>query len=203
MSFSAELLSSIRKTKASFPLLDIARHDIYVANLSFLYDAVVASEQLLSDGVAEAGRLIGDSFNQSLQNYYQKHLEEERNHLEWLQSDLAALGVSHVNTGTDELAVAMVGSQYYFIKHLHPVALLGYLTVVEGDPVPIETVHRLGSLYGDGALRFISFHAVKDMEHRVDILSVVDTVPVELRAFIIRSADNALCWLNRASNRWR
>ena len=37
-------------------------------------------------------------------------------------------------------AAALVGAQYYWIRHVHPVALLGYVMLLEGYPPSAGTV---------------------------------------------------------------
>ncbi|MEZ5864865.1 MAG: hypothetical protein R3D25_12675 [Geminicoccaceae bacterium] len=64
--------------------------------------------------------------------YFAHHIDEERNHDVWTLEDL-------VNARFDGDAVlaqlpppslaAMVGSQYYWILHHHPAALLGYIAI--------------------------------------------------------------------------
>ena len=38
---------------------------------------------------------------------------------------------------------ALVGAQYYWIEHVHPVGLLGYVLLLEGWPPTPETVEEL------------------------------------------------------------
>jgi hypothetical protein len=66
--------------------------------------------------------------------YLERHIEEERHHDEWTLDDLAAVGIEPAQTlairPTANVA-ALVGAQYYWILHHHPVALLGYMATLE------------------------------------------------------------------------
>ena len=72
-----------------------------------------------------------------LARYLEKHIPEELHHDEWFLEDLEAFGVPRQRTLSripPSTVAAMVGSQYYWALHYHPVALLGFLAVLEGYP---------------------------------------------------------------------
>jgi hypothetical protein len=98
--------------------------------------------------------------------------------------------------------MAMVGTQYYLIKHSHPAALLGYMAVVEGDPVPLEVVDLLERTHGQDLFRFVRFHALKDLEHRTELFEVIDHAPQPLRGLISQSAENTLYYFIHAAAAW-
>ena len=56
---------------------------------------------------------------------------------------------------------ALVGSQYYWIFHFHPVALLGYIAVLEGYPPSMAMIDQLeaGTGYPREAFRTMIAHA--------------------------------------------
>ena len=63
-------------------------------------------------------------------HYLRHHISEENGHDEWLLSDLERLGypkASAVCALPLRAIVAMVGSQLYIIKEIHPIGLLGYI----------------------------------------------------------------------------
>jgi hypothetical protein len=115
--------------------------------------------------------------------YLGKHLEEERGHDEWLRQDLAAIG-----RDPDEVLTAMplpsvaalVGSQYYWIRHYHPVCLLGHIAVLEGyppDPALAEhIIARTG--YPRAGLRTLIRHAALDRRHRDELMAAIDGLPL-------------------------
>jgi hypothetical protein len=197
--FSGELLVRIRHAKAGIQI-DPQRRDTLVANLVFLHDAVVASEQLLIEAAQWSDQLSRTPFQIRLSEYYRSHLEEERDHLKWLRQDLESAGVA---IGTpNPVAMAMVGTQYYLLKHIHPCTLLGYMAIVEGDPVPLEAVDLLERTHGKDLLRFVRFHAVKDLEHRIELFELIDQTPKSLQGSISESAENVLTHLRQAVHYW-
>src|SRR5687767_9065132 len=75
-----------------------------------------------------------------LAEYFEHHAVEERGHDEWLLDDISALGISRgeVLRRLPSPAVAsLVGSQYYWMFHHHPIAYVGYTAVLEG-PASVE-----------------------------------------------------------------
>ena len=50
---------------------------------------------------------------------------------------------------------ALVGSQYYWVRHVHPVGLLGYIAMFEGYPPSRLDIDRVQEItgYGSGAFR--------------------------------------------------
>ena len=85
---------------------------------------------------------------------------------------------------------------------VHPAALLGYMAVVEGDPVPLEVVDLLERAHGKDLLRFVRFHALKDLEQRIELFEVIDDAPKPLRNYIEQSAENALDYFIQAAATW-
>lgn len=191
--FSDELLELIRVVKKMY-LFDGSKREVVLGKLKFLFHACVASEDLLVDASVVALALPSNEFNDRLASYYQTHLEEEKGEVAVLLDDLAS---AKTTPGDPSKAVmAMVGTQYYMIKHVHPVSLLGYMAVQEADPTPINVVELLENLHGKALFRFLRMHAIKDLEHRKELIEVIDSVPEELRPIIYDSAKNALGYLN-------
>jgi hypothetical protein len=192
MEFCAALMERVTNVKRTATLAELANPAVLAGNLQFLHDAMVGSEQLLRDAAAEADGALAD--------YFYEHLEEERDHVEWLREDLAAGGIPL--GPPDPLAMAMVGTQYYLLKHLHPAALLGYLAVTEGDPTPLDTVEQLEAVHGAPLLRCIRYHATADLRHREELFRVIAEVPGRHHALIASSAENALAYLVAAAAKW-
>ena len=192
--FYDDLIASVRKRKSEELTLDLQRYDIIIENLLFIYHACIASEGLLID----AAHKCGDT---ELGKYYQNHLAEEKGEIGILKSDL---GSEKIDPGTPDIySMAMVGSQYYMIRHLSPVCLLGYLAVQEADPTPIGTVELLEGLYGANLFQFLRLHAIKDLEHCKEIETVINQAPSSDHSLITFSADNALDHYGQAVMAWR
>jgi hypothetical protein len=95
----------------------------------------------------------------------------------------------------------LVGAQYYWIAHFHPVAILGYIAVLEGTP-PIEAEIRAiaerTSLPLD-AFSTLVRHARLDPHHRDDLNQALDGLPLtpQHTALIGVSAFHTVHWLGR------
>ena len=76
---------------------------------------------------------------------------------------------------------ALVGGQYYWIHHHHPVSFLGYVALMEGyPPTPelIETlIQRTG--YPEKAFQTLIEHAELDPEHRDHLDRTLDVLPLD------------------------
>lgn len=198
--FAANLLKMNSSTRRVAASIDPSQRQVVIDNLLFIRDCVVATEKLLEEGADATLVLSPSSFHSALLQYFKKHLEEERGHLDWIERDLRAAGVQ--GRETCRYAMALVGTQYYLIKHVHPVALLGYMAVVEGDPVSIDVVEAIENEHGFEALTFLRAHAVTDLEHKKELERMIDSAPEALRPLIERSAENVLQYLIQASNSW-
>ncbi|MEV7008498.1 iron-containing redox enzyme family protein [Streptosporangium sp. NPDC051022] len=114
-----------------------------------------------------------------LAGYLDRHAEEEAGHDDWLREDLALIdpAAERLLGRTPPPSVAeLVGAQYYWILHHHPVALLGYIAVLEGDaPSPglLEHIER-NTGYPRAAFRTLWRHAELDPGHREDLDRVFD-----------------------------
>jgi|SRR5215472_8223582 len=195
VTFSEYLLDRIRGAKARFrpDWSDLA---IVLNQLLFAYHCCIASEELLLDG-AKAAESREDLFSRHLGTYYRAHFEEEKGEIALLVKDLAFIGINPRASAPNPIAMGMIGSQYYMIKHLHPVCLLGYMAIQEADPTKVEVIETLEEAHGKELFSFLRLHAVKDLEHRKDLIALIDQVPGALRQPVIESTDNALAYLGR------
>jgi hypothetical protein len=198
--FSAVLVENIRDVKRASCTIDTSQLAVVIANLVFMHDVIVASEQLLIEAARSTERMLRSSFHVRLAKYYRSHLEEERDHAQWMRDDLKSVGVAPELP--NKLAVAMAGSQYYLLKHEHPAALLGYMATLEGDPVPVEVIESLEHAHGKQLLRCARMHAIKDLEHRKELFAVIDDTPDSLLGLISYSADNTLDYMVQATRTW-
>lgn len=76
-----------------------------------------------------------------------------------------------------------MGSQYYWIFHHHPVALLGYMEIAEGYPPTERQVADLMARtgYPRNAFRSLARHARLDLHHRDELHQVLDRLPLTSR----------------------
>lgn len=124
--------------------------------LAFWYQIIIASESMLEEAIAS---LQGTGWEGELRAFYQKHLEDERNHAKWLREDLGGHPIV-LHYGAAQLA----GMSYYLIRHVHPVALMGYMQALEGQPIDPAFVARMESEH-PSAVRTLKLHAEEDPKH--------------------------------------
>jgi hypothetical protein len=134
---------------------------------------------------AERSRELADTdpVAQAIERYFTKHIREEMHHDDWLLEDLAVLGYDPaelVKQPPSAAVAAMVGSQYYWINHYHPVALFGYIAVMEGYPPTEQQVDDLVARTGfpKAAFRTMLRHAKLDPGHRDDLDRALDALPL-------------------------
>lgn len=155
----------------------------FVQYLQAQYGIVCASVPLMQTAVV-ALRRQSDALAPILVPYFERHIAEETDHDRWLLEDLARLGAPPRSVAINSVA-SMVGAQYYFIHHVHPVVLLGYIFALENFPPPraaIETAmaqHHLDPV----ACRTVLFHATEDPMHARDLNDLVDRLPLTTDQF--------------------
>jgi len=116
-----------------------------------------------------------------LEEYLSHHVTEEASHDEWLLDDMEVLGFERgeVLRRVPSAAVAeLVGAQYYWLHHADPVALLGYIAVLEGDPPregELEAAAVRTHLPHDAFRTFIS-HAKLDPNHKQELDDFIDSL---------------------------
>lgn len=142
---------------------------MFIANLIFLYHLIVASENLLR--VA-----IGETLDPRLRKYFEKHLEEERDHAKWLAQDLKSINVDVKAIEPALLPIQMAGSVYYLIFHVHPTALLGYMRVLESWPMDKARLDEVSKPY-PALARTVRYHIEHDPDHLKDLLEVIESLP--------------------------
>lgn len=136
----------------------------FVAWLKFCHGIMRASVPLLQIATAKS--------RDALRDYYRAHLDEESDHADWLAEDLATLG--EMPPKIDHAAAATAGAQWYYLEHVGPQALLGYLAANEFVPMPLADVDKLAQAFGESALRTVRHHAREDVEHAKELAGVID-----------------------------
>jgi len=144
--------------RASVPLMEVARR--------------VADERAESDPVCRGIAL-----------YMTRHIEEERDHDRWLLDDLEAAAIERetvLQMVPSPTVASLVGAQYYWIHHHHPVALLGYIRLLEGNPPSADHVERLKELthLPDDAFRTYRLHGELDPLHLREFDEMLDALPL-------------------------
>lgn len=74
----------------------------------------------------------------------------------------------------------MVGAQYYWVLHYHPVCVLGYLMVIEGNPPDQRRLQDLQIRSGlpTSAFRTMLEHADVDIGHAAELADLLDRLPL-------------------------
>lgn len=129
-----------------------------------------------------AALAIDDPLAAWLQDYLLEHAEEEQGHEQWLENDLASFGIAPAEI-RERLpypsVAALVGSQYFWMHRVHPIAYLGYIAVLEAPTVMdfLEQVSRrtgipLTSMSGH------VLHATLDPGHVAEFDRTLDLLPL-------------------------
>lgn len=131
--------------------------------LATVYQFVIASEPLLREAIL---LLSDDGFEGELKAFYAEHLKDETDHAKWLREDLGGHPIN-LHFG----AAQMAGMAYYLIRHVHPVALMGYMMALEGNPIDMRFVEAIEREHGKQAARTLRHHAEEDPEHIKQIMA--------------------------------
>jgi hypothetical protein len=142
---------------------------------------IVRSAVPLLEAAFERARCLpeSDPIGEELATYLESHIEEERGHDRWLLQDLEVAGgdvAESLRTIPPPQVASFVGAQYYWVRHHHPVSLLGHIAVVEGYHPPAGFAARLQSLTGfpRQAFRAIERHERLDVHHKRDLFALID-----------------------------
>jgi hypothetical protein len=146
------------------------------------HTVIRTTEALMETAVGRARQLADtDPVAAGAAEYFERHIEEERGHDEWVLDDLELLGVARgevVRRIPNVTAARLVGAQYYWILHYHPVALFGYFAVKEGFPPQPELIEELVERTGYPREAFHSFaaHGEIDPYHREELDEALDSL---------------------------
>lgn len=193
MNFSDELKELIAKRRAEFPPIDMRDQGNFFINLIFVWQYIIASTDLTLEALnqTESGQNFTD-IRKEYCEFLRYKLDDERDHDQWLRDDLHAVGIEVKAVPNNVLAAEIVGNMFYMIRYVNPLALLGYMAVLEGTPVPLDVVMQLENVHGVEVCRTLRYHAVHDVEHAFDLFQIVDIVPENKREFVIEAAVRTL-----------
>lgn len=156
--------------------------ELYPEFLFACYGVTSASAPAMTMAARQCDELRGDPLREPLRAYYLEHAEEERDHGEWLLSDLASLGIDR-DRALGRLPYpsvsALVGSQYYWIHHVHPAAYLGYIAVVE-SPTDAGFLREVSQRTGIplSSMSCHLRHAELDPAHVAEFDAALDVFPL-------------------------
>lgn len=173
------LADQIRDAIYKVPQARVApTRDAFVAYLRFLHGLMRSTETLLEMAAKQAKRGM-------LQDYFRWSLQEEQGHALWIEEDLASMDE---RIGPIDHACAWIaGAQYYYLHHVGPEPLLGYIAAMEMRPATMNDVRALEETHGKRAVRTIRHHAEADIRHG-DRLAEVLNEQNEYRELILYNA---------------
>jgi hypothetical protein len=142
----------------------------------------------LMEVALERGRALApqDPVAAGLATYLERHIPEEMHGEEPGRAaldDLEAVGVDTAALRARPLPqkiAALIGTQYFWILHCHPVAILGLLELEAYHPYApaVERLIERTGLPRDG-FRQLLLHAELDVEHADELHRVLDSLPLE------------------------
>jgi pyrroloquinoline quinone (PQQ) biosynthesis protein C len=154
--------------------------ELYPMYLTIWHGIVRSAVPLIEAAAARARELAPhDEVAAHLVAYFEHHGPEEAGHDVWLLEDLEALGgdrAAALERIPSPRVAAMVGAQYYWLRHAHPVSLLGHMGVVEGYSPPAGFADRLQELTGHPRDAFASIrrHERLDIKHKRELYELID-----------------------------
>ena len=175
----ASLLASVTNAFWDHPRFE----EMFPEFLMAIHGSVRATVPLMQAAAEAARQQGGDPVCAVLTEYFPKHIAEELDHDEWLLRDLEAIGIDRktVLQHPPLPAIAgMVGAQYYWIFHSHPVALLGFFAVLEGHPPDardLAAIQRKTQLPPE-AFRMLQHHSTNDEVHAAELYALLDNLPL-------------------------
>ena len=158
--------------------------ELYPQYLFTSHSVIRASVPLMEAALDRARATAADDpVSELLAPYLEEHIDEERDHDEWLLDDLGVVGEERaeiLRRPPSPTVAGLVGAQYYWIFHYHPVVLLGYVSLLEGYPPSTELIERLESRtgYPREAFRTMVAHAELDPGHRDELNALLDSLPL-------------------------
>jgi len=159
--------------------------ELFPQFLMAIHGSVSSTVPLMEAAIRETEHRQTDPVCAQLAGYFPKHMAEESEHEEWLLRDLEAIGIKRVEVLArlpNRAIAGMVGAQYYWILHAHPVALLGFFAVLEGHPPEVEhllDVERRTALPAE-AFRMLTYHAEVDQAHADELFALLDRLPLDV-----------------------
>jgi pyrroloquinoline quinone (PQQ) biosynthesis protein C len=158
--------------------------EVYVEYLFALHAVMRGIAGVMESALERSRAAAGtDPVADLLATYLKRHIAEERGHDVWVRVDLEQLGVDPADPEhrvPSPSVAAMVGSLYFWVLHVHPVAVLGHLAVAEGHPPTAEMVRRLRAASGvtRNAFRTLDEHAELDPAHADELAALIDSLPL-------------------------
>jgi hypothetical protein len=160
-----------------------------------LHRVMQAGLQLMQTARDRALTLPNDPVARVVAPYLEQHILEEKDHDDWLLDDIGTLGITPIQVASTPplpAVVSLLGAQYFWALHIHPVTVFGYLIVLEGYPPLAEQLEaiRKRTRLPKTAFRCLMAHADNDPHHIADLNRTLDSMPLseEQQMYVALSA---------------
>lgn len=173
-------MDAVAETLWSHPRL----REIYPEFLFRNHSVIRCSVPLMKNAAEECEKRLGkDPIAEGMLAYFRHHIPEETGHDDWVLDDLELLGYQRqdvLKRIPPPSAAALAGAQYYWIRHVHPVALLGFIAVLEGTPPDVAFFEATADRIGVPRKAFsnLLLHGKLDPQHRDDLNQALDSLPL-------------------------
>jgi hypothetical protein len=159
-------------------------YPIYLATMHMIVRSAVPLMEAARERAREGAK--HDALAARLTEFLGRHIRDEAGHDDWLLEDLAAAGADPtipLQAIPSPKIASLVGAQYYWVFHHHPVALLGHIGAIETYPPPPGFAERLRARTGlpKAAFRTIARHELSDPQRRTDFYAMLDELPLTRR----------------------
>ncbi len=164
----------------AFPWSDRVAYGDWIAQT---YHYVKHSTRLLA---AAAARFPTDDAGNALHHRFAKHMSEEKKHELLCVHDLGALDFPLGAFPELPATQMFYASQYFAVEHEDPMALFGYILVLEVTSVREGgwVREQVVAAHGDKAASFVKLHAEEDVEHVEKALSALEAASAPERALV-------------------
>ncbi|WP_206484114.1 iron-containing redox enzyme family protein [Thalassotalea sp. G2M2-11] len=171
--------------------VELAHHkEVIIAQGITNFRTANAAVPLMTEVIRSARLWPDDPVSAPLIAYMEQHIPEETGHDQWCLDDLAVLGVSSEQVSEmlpSPNIMSLLGSQYYMIRHQHPVAIMGYLACLETHHPTVDYVEQLIEKSGlpEAAFSSLMHHAKIDPHHKQDIIDTLNCLPLTQQQYKI------------------
>lgn len=126
-----------------------------------------------------------DAVARDLAAYLSVHIQEETGHDAWLLDDICTLGFEPqqvLHAPPCAATSGLIDTQHYWITQIHPVAMMGYLILMEGYAPLVSQLDeiRIRSGAPETAFRCLKRHAEDDPQHLAELNGALDRMSLTI-----------------------